>query len=483
VEKLLELLAALTACDVKIDALLAHDQLTDEQRAENTALEAERAKLVSGIAREKTALARAEERAVLEAEATAAAKVAADRLKAGTGRKTETDLPKASDVPAERNKANFAIPASVKRFGTLNNFKGNKDGVDADVRAYRFGMWGLAMLSIQMPGRYNFRKAVEDFPSMFGAASQSVDGNGTHYLIPHEFGTDMIVLREKYGVARRLLRKVPMMSDTRSDPRRKGGLTASFPGEGNAAAESNKAWDDVNLTAKDLIVLSRYSANVNADAVINFGDDLAGEISYAFSHTEDLCAFMGDATSPFGHIMGIVSKLKNVDGLGTVSAGLVTGSGNTWGALVLKDFNSVVGALPQYADTDDACWLMHRTFYYGVIEPLIQAAGGVTAVEVREGTRKPRPIFQGYPVEFSQVWPNVSASGSVVCALGDFAKGCAFGDRMEDSIAFSEHATIGGQNVFERNQIAIRGIERFDVNIHDVGDGVNPGPVTALKVA
>jgi hypothetical protein len=39
--------------------------------------------------------------------------------------------------------------------------------------------------------------------------------------------------------------------------------------------ESTKSWDNVALTAKDLMVLTRITSQLNEDAVISVGDDLA----------------------------------------------------------------------------------------------------------------------------------------------------------------------------------------------------------------
>jgi HK97 family phage major capsid protein len=153
---------------------------------------------------------------------------------------------------------------------------------------------------------------------------------------------------------------------------------------------------------------------------------------------------------------------------------------NAWTSATLKDFQLLVGKLPEYADTEEACWVCHRAFYYGVMQVLELAAGGVTAAEVQTGDRRPRPLFLGYPVEFSQVWPSTNAATQVSVALGDFSLGARFGDRQLDEIAFSEHASIGGENVFERNQVAIRGIERFDINVHDVGTASTPGPIVGM---
>jgi len=164
------------------------------------------------------------------------------------------------------------------------------------------------------------------------------------------------------------------------------------------------------------------------------------------------------------------------------AAGVQTqGTGNTWGAIVLADFNAMVGLLPQYADTPDAAWVCHKTFYHGVMQKLELAAGGVTALEISSGDRRPRPLFLGYPVEFSQVMPSATAVATISALLGDYSLAGLFGDRQQESIAFSQEANVNGESLFERNQLAIRGTQRFDINIHDVGSATAVGPVVALK--
>lgn len=460
-----ELLQQLTALDAKLDALLANDTLTDEQKVEHDKLVKDRETLLSKIATKRSVLARETERKQLSQE------FAAIKLPA-RGRITDPDLPAFVQAPTS---GRFILPAQVKRYGSLRHFTGVVDGRSPEERAYRFGTTMLAFASLQMPGRYRFESAIDWYQKNMAAVGSN-DASGYQYLVPEEFGQDLIDLRERRGVVRKLFKLVPMSSDTRTDPRRKGGLTAYFVGQNAAGTESNKTWDPVRLTAKDLMALARYSNQLREDAVLNIGDDLAGDIAYAFADKEDKCGFNGDGTSEYGGITGARTALAS-----SGSAGLVTqGTSNTWAALVLSDFDKVVGKLPEYADTPETSWVCHRTFYYEVVEKLIQASGGVPAYEVRAGERS-TPRFKGYPVLFSQVFPNTTAVATIPILLGNFVLGASFGDRRRDEIAFSEHASIGGENLFERNQIGIRGTERFDVVVHDVGDSTNPGPIVGLK--
>lgn len=379
----------------------------------------------------------------------------------------------------------FKIPKNVLRMGSPTNFHGVREGLDAEHRAYRFGMWALARISQDLPGRFNFENAkqfVSNYMNPSNVAHSESDGTtGGHYLVPEEFSSDLINLRETYGVVRRLFGRAPMTGDVLHTPKRASGLTAYFTGENAVGTESNMTWSDIQLVAKNLMVLARMSNQLNADAVISIGDTLAGEIAYAFSNKEDQCGFNGDGTSTYGGMQGVRSLLTSIDGSGTDSAGLkIQGSSNTWATQTLSDFHAVVGKLPQYADTPNACWVAHRTYYYEVMQKLELAAGGVTAMEISTGDRRPRPLFLGYPVEFSQVFPAATATTGVTTVLGDFTKGALFGDRQQTSIAFSEHASVGGENVFERNQIAVRGTERFDLNVHGCGDASTPGPIVGL---
>lgn len=374
------------------------------------------------------------------------------------------------------------VPAEVKRYGSIQHFAQLKrNGMEQEERCFAFGMWSLAAMGNPKGLAWCNDHGIE--VKVHSEGSNTAGG----FAVPEVLSTDLIDLKEKYGVARRLFDRYPMTSDTLKINRRASGLTASFTPENQAATESTMSLDQVQLVAKDLTAITRVSGQLNMDSILNWSDRLAYEIAYAFSNKEDNCGFLGDASLTYGGMTGLLVQLKNKWGTGGApgtGVGLIKqGTSNTWGAMVMGDFDAVVGALPQYADTDRCAWVMHRTFYYTIVEKLIQAAGGVPAYEVRQGQRAPRPIFKGYPVEFSQVYPSTSTSAQVVATLGDHALAAAFGDRQSDSIDFNAYATVGGQSMWERNQMGVRGIERFDINVHDVGDGsAVAGPVVGLIV-
>jgi len=313
-----------------------------------------------------------------------------------------------------------------------------------------------------------------------GTQQESVNESGG-FLVPDEFEQTLIDLREQYGVFRQYAKVEPMTRDTKIIPRRTGGLTTYYVSEGSSITQSSKTWDQVQLVAKKIACLAKMSTEINEDAIIDIGNDLAGEISYAFALAEDDAGWNGDGTSTYGGITGVCSKIKGLSGTIANIAGLFVGAGNAYSELLLTDFQSVVAKLPQYADTDRCRWFVHKTFYHSVMEKLALAAGGVTSVEIVSGARQFR--FLGYDVVITQKMPAVEANSQVCALLGDLSLACSFGDRRETTIAMSEHSD------FASDLVAIRGTERFDVVVHDVGNASSsasarvPGPIVGLITA
>lgn len=374
-----------------------------------------------------------------------------------------------------------------KRYGAIRNFKGK----DAEENAYRFGMWGLSVLGLCL--NRPIRSAM-DFCKKSGIPLLNEKGMDVHqkvhlesndisaaYAVPDEWTVNMIDLRLQYGVFRRNANVIPMQSDTYSRLRRTAGTTAYFVGENTAGTESTATFDRVTLTAKKLMVLSTMSNEFNADAAIDFGDWLAGDIAYQFSNKEDDCGFNGDGTATYGGMRGVRERLKTLNGAApTTGSGLVLGAGNAYSELTLANFHSVIGCCPTYARAR-AKWYASPIFNDTVMQRLAYASGGVTAMEVVDGVA--RATFLGYPVELTEIMPTTEANSQVCALFGDLALAADFGDRASNTISFSEHATIGSTNMFAADSIAIRGTQRFDINVHDIGSTTVGGPIVGLITA
>jgi len=263
-----------------------------------------------------------------------------------------------------------------------------------------------------------------------------------------------------------------MARDTLVIPRRTGGLTAYFTSENPSSAitESDAAWDNVSLTAKKLATLTRMSSEIAEDAVINMADWLAREIAYAFAVKEDDCGFNGDGTSTYGGITGVRTKI--IDGNHTAGAKDAASGNDTFAEITATDLATVMGALPKYALRNAKFYCSQPAFSL-VFERLVAAAGGNT-VDTLAGSVQPR--YLGYPIVISQSMPTSTGDLSNVAMLlfGDLRLAATMGVRRDVTVALST------DRYFDTDQIGIRGTERFDINVHDLGDTSTAGPIVAL---
>lgn len=344
----------------------------------------------------------------------------------------------------------------------VRNFK----GPDALRDAYTSGKFFLATLFNNEDAKLWCRDhGIETLAQREG--TNTIGG----YSVPEQFESAIIDLRETYGVFRRNTRVVQMTSDTWKQRMRTAGLTGYWLGEGDAITASQKTGTMIRMSAKKRGILTYLSNEVNDDSLIGWMDDLAGEMAYEFAYTEDLCGFIGDGTSTYAGMEGVAAKINNGSYAGSIST---AASGHTgFETLTLTDFHNLTGKLPQYA-RPRAKFYVSAAGFANAMERLMYAGGGNTTSNISGGTGL---SFLGYPVEISQVLNSTLGAdvSKIKLLFGDLAMASVFGDRKGISVKMSEE--VG----FTTDELAIRGIERFDLNVHSLGDGTAAGPIVALK--
>jgi HK97 family phage major capsid protein len=371
----------------------------------------------------------------------------------------------AKPLPADVTATKTTVPAAARvRYGKLKAFRGE----GAEEAAYRSGQFILAtMLGHEKAAAWCRENGVV----IQKAQSEGVNSAGG-FLVPTEFNQAIIDLREEFGTFRQNCQVIPMGSDAMTIPRRAGGLTAYFVGEGVAATESSKTWDQVSLAAKKVAVLAKMSTELADDAVISIADDLAKEMAYAFAVKEDACGWNGDGNAgTYGGITGVRTKI--IDGTHTASA--VDGATNhdTFAEIDANDLAAVMAKLPKYAERG-AKWYCSSVAWAALFQRLVAAGGGVTMMELTGG--KPSRSYLGYPVVIDQTLPTSTGDLSDVAMLffGDLSLAATMGERRGVTIKSSEHRYM------DLDQIGIFGNERVDINVHDLGDNSTAGPLIAL---
>lgn len=379
--------------------------------------------------------------------------------------------PQRADGPDTRHQASddrtriYAVPASVRVHGPLRAFRGPV--AEAKTRAYAFGQWFLAALH----GNERALQYCRDngIPLVRDSMSEGTNSVGG-FTVPDAFEQTIVDLRAEHGVFRREAQVVPMASDTQTQPKRAGGITAYFVNENSDITESDKSWTNVGLTAKKLGALIKYSSELNEDSVVSMADDLAFEIAWAFAKKEDECGFLGDGTSTYGGMTGVKNALQ-------AGSEVTAAAGNTaFSTLDMDDFLKMIGAVQSYAVSGgNAKWFIHRAGWASSMLRLQEAAGGNTTREIAGAVQ---PLFIGYPVVFVECMNSIltaQISTEGLCFFGDLRLAAVLGSRRGVTIATS------ADRYFEADQLAIKGTERFAITVHETGDASNSGAIVQLN--
>ena len=348
------------------------------------------------------------------------------------------------------------ITVQGKIYSKLKNFNSQDE-------AFAFGSWAFACMGYKKSAQWCADNGII-------TKVANIEGNNSAggFIVPETMENTIITLREKFGVIRNHARVVPMTSDIHRMPRRSTNLTAAFVGEASTGTQSNETFDQVNLVAKKSMVLTRFSTELSEDAVINFADDLAGEMSFAQSKLEDQSAFIGDSTSTYGGITGLATAVG--------SAGVSTATNTTAQTISIAEIMAAFAKLPQYADNANTKIFCNKTIWNALFLRLAYFSGGNNAVDLLTGSGQ--LSFAGYPVVLTQAMNNLTSTGTIMCHFGDMSQAVYFGSRRDSTaIDFSNSAL----SAFEQDMLVYRATTRWDLVCANVGDASNAGSMVTLK--
>lgn len=349
---------------------------------------------------------------------------------------------------------------TARQYGRLKHLKNRES-------AYKMGAWFMGAMGHKKSAEFCANNGLV----IRKAHTEGVNNQGG-FLVPDEFENELVTLREQYGVIRRNARIWPMASDTLRIPKRAAGLTAYFVGEAAPGTESTQTIDQVNLVAKKLMALTTVTNELLEDALVNIGDDIAGEIAYAFSFKEDDAGFNGDGTSSYGGIVGLGTTLS--DATYQISDGGATATSGVTVAEIMAGLAKLPGWASQRSNIKFFC---NKSVYHAVFERLAMGAGGATATEIIRGVTG--PSFFGYPVEFTQALAAApSGAGATYAYVGDMTQAVYLGDRRSTTVAFSDSAL----NAFEQDERIIRGTSRFDIVCANCGSASAAGAMIKLTL-
>jgi len=274
-------------------------------------------------------------------------------------------------------------------------------------------------------------------------------------LVPEYFGSEVIRIAGKYGVARQNARVITLPGKTYNLPTM-GSVTAYRTDEGSAHTASSPTTGQLTFTAKKLsamvIVTRELVEDANID-VLNYIAQLAGE---AIAQKEDQWAFLGLTTGE--GIFQNTSVQVYTLGSGDVTYASVTFD-DIASALALLDDNVVDNAVVAGS--------------FSVFNALrVQKDSNGAYIYQNPGAGMPNTIW-GLPYVKSTVFPKTtggSQADAPFMAIYD-PRYLMIGDRKSLSLEFSKEATVTSSdgstaiNLFEQDMVAIKVTERLDIQL------------------
>ncbi|MBV6429785.1 MAG: hypothetical protein KIPDCIKN_04360 [Haliscomenobacter sp.] len=355
-------------------------------------------------------------------------------------------------------------------------------------QALEIGMWLLASQKYNGEGKRNARAWLKehrqdlrylpnvpsDFPSFLGQdwiggfhqrlrqnpdtiLAQDLSGTASpgSVLTTPEFVRTLIRNVELHGKFRQNATVWPMGSNEVWIPRRRGGFTVYWEGEGEAMTTSDIDVDLLKMVAKKATVFHAYSNELNVDSAIALADALMFEVSLAFASEEDRIGFNGtgaggNGAAGYAGFFGVLG-MPNTDT--ATQPLLVTGAaGNDLTTEVTEaKLRAMTGLLPTWARAG-AKWFMDKTILAD-LSAIARGTAGGPVVDFRDGLP---PSIMGYPVvEVDRMPDSPSAASTKVFFLGDLRRAWYLGDRMGVEVETSEHY------LWNKDQISLRAKERI----------------------
>ena len=361
----------------------------------------------------------------------------------------------------------FALPAAARRNSAGLKVYGPDTSENPVHDAYASGRWIMAARG--------HRESVEWCEEHGYPVNTMTEGDnaGGGFLVPAEMSMRIIDLRNRHGVFFGNAYIEPMGSDVKTVPRQTSDVVAYAIGETDAYTASDLEHDNVSLVARKWGVLSKLSDELDADAAVNLAERVTLSVGQAIAKKSDQAGFIGDATSTYHGIRGIVDVANDGSHAGALYTTPVASI--AFSDLALSDFEGMVGQLGDFADEDgNAAWYISRVGWANSMLNLQNAAGGNTMVDIGRG---PERQFMGYPVRFSSILNSVvadQASTAGLCILANLNVSSMVGDRTS-GIGFKFLNELYAEN----GLVGVRATTRWDIKNHSVTDAKDSTGATA----
>ena len=302
-----------------------------------------------------------------------------------------------------------------------------------------------------------FKAVIERDVTVAKALSEGTDSAGG-YLVPEEFLAKVLDIAKDVGYIRKLGTVVTMKRDTLNIPVLSAKPSVSWVGEAGTINPAQPTFGQAALVAKKAGIIVPITSELLEDSGVDLINLLAKIFAEAFAEGEDDQAFTGDGTV----FTGVLSDTN-------VNTVTMTSGKTSFSDVTADDLINLVAAVPSRAAMNGR-FVMHRTILAKI--KTLKDGNGTYLFDPKDRT------IWGYPVITSDVMPSLSetAADTPFIIFGDLSY-IYLGDRKQMSVALADQATIGSDNLFEKDMIAVRAIERIAINV------AMPNAFAVLKTA
>jgi len=302
-----------------------------------------------------------------------------------------------------------------------------------------------------------YRKDLDYLTATKAINTEGTAANGG-YLMSPEFSTEVWTRLEQYGVLDRYATKYNMTRQKLQIPVGNAKVTGAFANEGAARTESNPTFLQKELSRKEYAVLSVLSKQLLEDEQVNILPILADYVAEDFAYVRDYQGFLGSG-SPITGICAGTTTTANIKRTGS----------SDFGASITGDLLIDVAHSLSPSRSTGAVFVTHRTAL-AQLRKLKDNDGNYIWQSLSDGSAG---LICGYPVILSEAMTSYDATSPAAdtpyLIFGNL-KNCIIGNRHGIETAMTTDATIGSNNLFEKNLVGFRFEQSFDIIVPRTDD-------------
>jgi len=291
---------------------------------------------------------------------------------------------------------------------------------------------------------------MKKFISNIMQKAYNLEGNTAQggYLVPVEFMAQVSTLLKEYGLFRKYATNINMNSKTMTMPRLLAQASGAFVNENTAKSVANNTFDQVTFTRHTYAFISPVSRELLQDSGVDLVALFAELAANDFARAEDVAGFAGSG-SP---ITGIV----NASGVNPVVL-----SGTLAASLTYAKLLECITGVPSNA-VPGAAWYMHRS----VFDNILGLEDGSDRLIFSTIPDISNPSLLGYPVRLTDAMTadTVTAVDTPYIVFGNL-KNSYLATREDMRIDVADQAVIEGNSMFEKNMLAFRFEQAFDIQV------------------